>query len=144
MKTAGKLMAKSRSQPVNLPDARPLMNPLLGQEHHFHTLSMLIYCTTQHKKYWVPACLKFPPKFACFVKILKYFFYLVGKWLAWQSEYESLLAQSLQHQFNCRLTWIVTCPTGKSILAVKLRTKPSISISNKCCFMNFSLIITHF
>ena len=28
MKTAGKLMAKSRSQPVNLPDARPLMNPL--------------------------------------------------------------------------------------------------------------------
>ena len=28
-KQPGKLMAKSRSQPVNLPGARPLMNPLL-------------------------------------------------------------------------------------------------------------------
>ena len=27
-KQPGKLMAKSRSQPVNLPGARPLMNPL--------------------------------------------------------------------------------------------------------------------
>ena len=27
-KQVGKLMAKSRSQPVNLPGARPLMNPL--------------------------------------------------------------------------------------------------------------------
>ena len=27
-KESGKLMAKSRSQPVNLPGARPLMNPL--------------------------------------------------------------------------------------------------------------------
>ena len=27
-KQPGKLMAKSRSQPVNLPVARPLMNPL--------------------------------------------------------------------------------------------------------------------
>ena len=29
-KQPGKLMAKSRSQPVNLPGARPLMNPLPG------------------------------------------------------------------------------------------------------------------
>ena len=28
-KQPGKLMAKTRSQPVNLPSARPLMNPLI-------------------------------------------------------------------------------------------------------------------
>ena len=33
-KQPGKLMTKSRSQPVNLPGARPLMNPM-GAAKHF-------------------------------------------------------------------------------------------------------------
>jgi len=32
-KQLGKLMAKSHSQPVNLPGARPLMNSLLPENH---------------------------------------------------------------------------------------------------------------
>ena len=35
-KQPGKLMAKSRSQPVNLPGAWPLMKPLLYTKKHNH------------------------------------------------------------------------------------------------------------
>ena len=35
-KQLGKLMAKRRSQTVNLPGARPLMNPLLSTNAHRH------------------------------------------------------------------------------------------------------------
>ena len=41
MKTAGKLMAKSCSQLVNLPDARPLMNPLYSDPESCEVLSTL-------------------------------------------------------------------------------------------------------
>ena len=34
-KQPGKLMAKSRSPPVNLPGARPLMNPLISVQVQF-------------------------------------------------------------------------------------------------------------
>ena len=40
-KQPGKLMAKSRSQPVNVPGARPLMNPLYV---NFDIVSYIICC----------------------------------------------------------------------------------------------------
>ena len=43
MQQPGKLMAKSRSQPVNLPGARPLMNPLDFFLQHIYLLSEIIF-----------------------------------------------------------------------------------------------------
>ena len=43
-KQPGKLMAKSRSQPVNLPGARPLMNPLTIATC---TYVLFVKCTVQ-------------------------------------------------------------------------------------------------
>ena len=42
-KQPGKLMAKSRSQPVNLPGDQPLMNPLF-MPHINYIIYWVVYC----------------------------------------------------------------------------------------------------
>ena len=45
-KQPGKLIAKSRSKPVNLPGARPLMNPLkMGFTDYLRRLERVFSCT---------------------------------------------------------------------------------------------------
>ena len=47
-KQPGKLMAKSRSQPVNLPGARPLMNPL--PTYHLRRKNLIRQHFLKHKE----------------------------------------------------------------------------------------------
>ena len=50
-KQPGKLMAKSRSQPVNLPGAWPLMNPLRRQQERHQTKGLMKRTVAVHVCY---------------------------------------------------------------------------------------------